>query len=188
MLGQGLFESGSRRKVLSEQIIQLIRGYSGRSDPLHGLDGNHVTYRPVSYVITIEAMERIRSTGISTDKLNDLFGKDFSTAAGFKKALSEHVTLTPDEQDVIMTSAEIDAMDVTRERISKISLDWFTKEQKKALYELDGREFIHKWQLNEALAEISPHWRFRENDKDYNRNLQNKLSHIYRFFRYETDY
>ena len=146
------------------------------------------TYRPVSYILTIEAMERIRSTGISTDKLNDLFGKDFSTAAGFKKALSEHVTLTPDEQDVIMTSAEIDEMDVSQVKISKLSAGWFTKEQKKALYELEGREFIHKWQLNEALAEISPHWRFRENDKDYNRNLQNKLSHIYRFFRYETDY
>jgi PiT family inorganic phosphate transporter len=146
------------------------------------------TYRPVSYVITIDAMERIRSAGISTDKLNDLFGKDFSTAAGFKKALSEHVTLTTDKQDVIMTSAEIDAMEVTQERISKISLGWFTEEQKKALYELEGREFIHKWQLNEALAEISPQWRFRENDKDYNRNLQNKLLHTYRFFRYETDY
>jgi hypothetical protein len=67
-------------------------------------------------------------------------------------------------------------------------LGWFTEEQKKALYELEGREFIHKWQLNEALAEISPQWRFRENDKDYNRNLQNKLLHTYRFFRYETDY
>jgi len=67
-------------------------------------------------------------------------------------------------------------------------LGWFTEEQKKALHELEGRVFIHKWQLNEALAEISPQWRFRENDKDYNKNLQNKLSHIYRFFRYETGY
>ena len=146
------------------------------------------TYRPVSYVLTIEAMERIRSTGISTDKLNDLFGKDFSTAAGFKKALSEHVTLTPDEQDVIMTSAEMDEMDVSQVKISKLSAGWFTEEQKKALHELEGREFIHKWQLNEALAEISPQWRFMENDKGHNKNLQNKLSHIYRFFRYENDY
>lgn len=146
------------------------------------------TYRPVSYIITIEAMERIQSTGISTDKLKDLFGEDFSTAAEFKKALSEHVTLTPDEQDVIMTSAEMDEMDITKVKISKLSAGWFTEEQKKALYELEGREFIHKWQLNEALAEISSHWRFKENDKDYNKNLQNKLSHIYRFFRYETDY
>lgn len=146
------------------------------------------TYRPANYVLTIEAMERIRSAGGPTEKLESLFGKDFSTAARFKKALSEHMTLTPDEQDVIMTSAEIDKMDVTQERISKISSGWFTEEQKKALYELEGREFIHKWQLNEALAEISSQWRFRENDKDYNKNLKNKLSHIYRFFRYADDY
>ena len=146
------------------------------------------TYRPVSYVLTIEAMERVRSAGISTDKLNNLFGMDFSTAARFKQALSEHMLLTPEAQDVIMTSAEIDEMDVTQKGISKIRGGWFTIEEKKALSELEGREFIHKWQLNEALAEISPQWQFRRNDKEHNKNLQNKLSHIYRLFRYETDY
>jgi len=146
------------------------------------------TYRPVSYVLTIEAMERVRSAGISTDKLGNLFGKDFPDATSFKKALFKDTILTPEEQEVVMTSAEIDEMDVTKERISRISADWFSEAQGKALHELEGREFIHKWQLNEALAEISPQWRFRENDKGQNKNLQNKLSHIYRFFRYETDY
>ena len=146
------------------------------------------TYRPVSYVLTIEAMERVRSAGISTDKLGNLFGKDFPDATSFKKALSKNTTLTPEEQEVVMTSAEIDEMDVTKERISRISADWFSEAQGKALHELEGREFIHKWQLNEALAEISPQWQFRKNDKEHNKNLQNKLSYIYRVFRYETDY
>jgi PiT family inorganic phosphate transporter len=146
------------------------------------------TYRPVNYILTIEAMERIRSAGMPTEKLGSLFGKDFPTAAGFKKALSEYMTLTYEEQDIIMTSAEIDEMGVTKEGISRISAGWFNEEQKRALHELEGREFVHKWQLNEALAEMSSQWRFRENDKDFNKNLRNKLSHIYRFFRYETDY
>jgi PiT family inorganic phosphate transporter len=146
------------------------------------------TYRPVSYVLTIEAMERVRSAGISTDKLGNLFGKDFPDATSFKKALFKDTILTPEEQEVVMTSAEIDEMDVTKERISRISADWFSEAQGKALHELEGREFIHKWQLNEALAEISPQWQFKKNDKEHNKNLQNKLSHIYRFFRYETDY
>ncbi|MBW1865222.1 MAG: anion permease, partial [Deltaproteobacteria bacterium] len=83
------------------------------------------TYRPVSYVLTIEAMERVRSAGISTDKLGNLFGKDFPDATSFKKALFKDTILTPEEQEVVMTSAEIDEMDVTKERISRISADWF---------------------------------------------------------------
>jgi PiT family inorganic phosphate transporter len=146
------------------------------------------TYRPVSYVLTIEAMERVRSAGISTDKLGNLFGKDFPDATSFKKALFKDTILTPEEQEVVMTSAEIDEMNVTKERISRISADWFSEAQGKALHELEGREFIHKWQLNDALAEISPQWQFKKSDKEHNKNLQNKLSHIYRFFRYETDY
>ena len=145
------------------------------------------TYRPVSYIITIEAMERIRSLGVLTDNLGDLFGKEFPTAVKFKKALSEHMTFTPEELDIIITSAEIDEMDVTKTRISRLNTVWLTEEEKKALGKLEGREFIHKWQLNEALAEASLQWRFRENDKNYNKNLENKLSHIYRLFRFETD-
>ena len=145
------------------------------------------TYRPVSYIITIEAMERIRSLGVLTDNLGDLFGKEFPAAVKFKKALSEHMTFTPEELDIIITSAEIDEMDVTKTRISRLNTVWLTEEEKKALGKLEGREFIHKWQLNEALAEASLQWRFRENDKNYNKNLENKLSHIYRLFRFETD-
>lgn len=146
------------------------------------------TYRPVQYVLTLEAMERIREAGVSTEKLDDLFGKDFPTAVQFKKALSEHMAPTSQTLDIIMTASEIDDMGVTKAAIAMISADWFTSEQKKALEQLEGREFVHKWQLNDALAEISPQWRFRENDKDYNKILEHKLSHIYRFFRYESDY
>ena len=146
------------------------------------------TYRPVRYVLTLEAMERIREDGVPTEKLDDLFGKNFSTAVQFKKALSEHMAPTSQTLYIIMTASEIDDMGVTKAAIAMISTDWFTSEQKKALEQLEGQEFVHKWQLNEALAEISPQWRFRENDKSHNKNLRNKLAHIYRFFRYETDY
>ena len=51
--------------------------------------------------------------------------------------------------------------------------------------QLDGRVFEHKWQLDEALAEVSPHWQFRVDDDKFNRDLRQKLSYIYRFFRYD---
>jgi len=145
------------------------------------------TYRPVQYTLTINAMDRLQSAGVAAEKLESLVGKNFPAAAKFKKALSKRTTLTPEQLTIVLTFAEIDEMAVTKTGLSKISAAWFTKEQEKALHELEGRRFIHKWQLNEALAEISPQWRFRQNDKDYNKKLDNKLSHIYRFLRNEAD-
>jgi PiT family inorganic phosphate transporter len=143
------------------------------------------TYRPVRYVITQETIERIRTAGVSTDKLEDLFAESFPTAVQFKKALSERMVLTPETRDIIMNAASIAPMRVTGAAITKLNAEWFTDEQVKALKQLEGREFVHKWQLNEALAGQSPQWRFRENDRDFNRNLRNKLAHLYPVFRYE---
>ena len=145
------------------------------------------TYRPVRYVFTLESMERIRATGVSTAKLEDLFGENFPTAIQFKNVLSERMALTPEACDVIMSATEIDEMGVTGTATANLSTGWFTDEQIKALKQLEGREFVHKWQLNAALAEQSPQWRFHENDRGFNSGLRDKLSHLYKVFRYETD-
>lgn len=146
------------------------------------------TYRPVRYVLTLESMERIREAGVHTAKLDDLFGENFSRAVKFKKALYERVALTPEARDIVMSAAEIDELGVAGTAIARLNTGWFTGEQIESLKQLEGREFVHKWQLSEALAEQSPQWRSHENDRDFNRDLQNKLSHLYKVFRYETDY
>jgi PiT family inorganic phosphate transporter len=146
------------------------------------------TYRPVRYVLTIEAMAHIREAGVSTEKLDNLFGKDFPTAVQFKKALSERLLLLAATQAIIMSAAEIDEMGVTSATMDRLNNDWFTPEQRKALEQLEGREFVHKWQLHKALAEQSTQWRFHKNDQNYNRNLQNKLTNLYKMFRYESGY
>jgi hypothetical protein len=48
--------------------------------------------------------------------------------------------------------------------------------------------FVHKWQLAETLARLSPQWQFVENNKKQNQDLQNKLSYLYRLFRVETEF
>ena len=79
-------------------------------------------------------------------------------------------------------------MEITIEKLETISFepDWITKQEKNDLEKLEGRKFKHKWQLGEALAEISPHWQPIENEKKYNESLQHKLSHIYDKFRYSN--
>jgi len=141
------------------------------------------TYRPVAYLITSDAAAHIRENGGPAEGFENLRLTRFSTAVGFSKTLSEHLKLTRQERDIIIASAELDEMKVTKERITRIDMDWISPEQITALEQLEGRAFQHKWQLDEALAEISPSWRFRENDGRHNSDMRRKLLYIYRFFR-----
>jgi len=142
------------------------------------------TFRPVSYLITNDVTERIQDKGVSTQGLVNVQLKEFSTAVKFNKALSEHMELTRQERDIIMTSAELDEMEITRTGITGIDMNWITPNQIAALELLEGRVFERKWQLDDALAEVSPYWRFSDIDDKFNRDLRQKLTYIYRFFRY----
>ncbi len=147
------------------------------------------TYRPVSYAITSEVMARIQKQGIPLDDAESLIGKEFPNAKHFYEALQKLKNLKPEDREFILMSAEIDQMEITAEKLETISFDpyWITKQEKNDLEKLEGRKFKHKWQLDEALAEISPHWRPMENEKKHNESLQHKMSNIYDKFRYPNN-
>ncbi len=139
------------------------------------------TYRPVSYGITSEAMARIQKQGILFDDADGMIGKEFPDAVHFYKEVQKRKNLKPKDREFILTSAEIDYMQITIKKLNRISFepDWITVKEKNDLEKLEGKKFKHRWQLGEALAEISPHWRPKENEKKYNERLQHKMSHIY---------
>ena len=144
------------------------------------------TFRPVPYAITSEAMARIQKQGISFAEAEILIDKEFPNAADFYQAVSNLKKLKPEEQEYIFTSTEIDPIEITVEKLETISIDpdWITNQEKNDLEKLAGRKFKHKWQLDEALAQISPSWRPIENNKKHNESLQHKMSHVYDKFRY----
>jgi hypothetical protein len=54
-----------------------------------------------------------------------------------------------------------------------------------AIEALDGREFVHGWQLANVLATGSPGWMKKENktiNKLYNKELDKQLDYVYRVF------
>jgi len=143
------------------------------------------TYRPVKYQISSAAFERIHSAGIATDKLETLLDKQYPNAIRFNDVLSQKMKLNYEERNLIFVSAEIDKIKIFPSRISTIPTDnhWITEKQREDLKKLEGQSFLHKWQLDEALAEISPYWQYMGSDKKHNEEIRHKLSHIYEFFR-----
>jgi PiT family inorganic phosphate transporter len=141
------------------------------------------TFRPVPYQITQAAAERILENEVSPRPVEELRLKEFPTAVKFNSALSRYEFLTRQERDIIMDSAAIDEMEVTLDQIAQIDMDWITPEQVDVFRRLEGRIFEHKWELDEALAEESTHWQPQKGDEKYNRELRQKMSYLYRFFR-----
>jgi PiT family inorganic phosphate transporter len=143
------------------------------------------TYRPVHYAITSKVLARIQAQGIALQKAENILGKEFSNAKSFYGAISELTDVKPEDHGFVLASAEIDRLEVTAEALEMIDFDsdWISEQEKEDLMKLEGRTFMHKWQLDEALADISPRWKPKEDDKKYNENLKNKMSHIYEKFR-----
>jgi PiT family inorganic phosphate transporter len=141
------------------------------------------TFRPVAYLITMDVAERIQDKGVSIEGLENVQLKEFGTAVQFNKALSEHMELSRHERDIVMASAELDEMEVTTIGIAGLDMNWITQGQIAGLQLLEGRVFEHKWQLNDALAEMSPSWRPKEGEDKHNREIGQKLAYIYKYFR-----
>ena len=141
------------------------------------------TYKPVEYVVSAAAIERIENQGIPTDKLKGMLGNKYSSAFRFNNALKECSSpRRGDDTRFIMESTEYHKMEITGAAIRSLDAKWFTEEQIQALEKLDGQVFIHTWMMDEALAGISPSWRIKKDDRLFNRRLKEKIDRIHNLF------
>jgi hypothetical protein len=46
-----------------------------------------------------------------------------------------------------------------------------------------GKTFEHRWQIEKALAELSPEWRMKPGDKEQNDKITADLDYVYRLIR-----
>jgi len=138
------------------------------------------TYIPVEYQITAGAELHIREAGISTNTLADIREKTYPTASQFQKALSQRLTLSAREINVVMAATEIDRIMVTSDAVKRADGSSLTNEQKKAFRAQWRKTFEHRWQLAKALAEASPEWRTKPGDKEQDKELMRNLDYIYR--------
>jgi PiT family inorganic phosphate transporter len=140
-------------------------------------------YRTVKYALTPDAVERIQKAHIPLTGLEPVFGKEFANASRFQKVFSKLKKLTDQDRNFVTASAEIDKLIITADRIDAINRYRITEKFIIPLRELEGLHFNHKWQLEDALAEKSIHWRQKENDNHYNADIRKRIDYIYRTIR-----
>ena len=143
------------------------------------------TYLPIKYQITNEAFERIRDAGIGTENLEELLHQQYPNASRFNDDLSKIMGMNREERNFVFKSAEFIQIKITASGINAMPTGphGFNDKEKSDLKKLEGHTFYHKWLLNDALVEISSHWKNMDNDKTHNEEVRFKLSRIYEMFR-----
>lgn len=142
-------------------------------------------YRNVKYALTQEAVARIQKIQISVKGLQPFFGQEFANARRIHDLLSKQKMLRAQDLDFILASTKIDNLTLSAPQIDSINRQLITEQAIQPLRELEGRVFKHRWQLEDALAEKSLHWRPKKDDRNHNANLAKRIDYICNIFRSE---
>ena len=147
--------------------------------------------RPVTYEISADVLQKMAQENIPIKNLKALEGKRFRNMYKFRESLKRAEDLNESQLYKIFEIAEVDSFYIDS-TLAKTELDpnEFTRGQIEAVKKLHGRIFTHKWQLDDALAALSPEWRLRPNNirnKFYNKNILKKRNILYLVFKKNSE-
>ncbi len=72
---------------------------------------------------------------------------------------------------------------VTSQSVNRANESSLKDDQKRAFRNCGGKAFEHRWQIEKALAELSPEWRMKPGDKEQNDKIMADLDYVYRLIR-----
>jgi PiT family inorganic phosphate transporter len=143
-------------------------------------------YRDVFYELSPQVVERLEEAGVETRPFDELKGRRIAKGLVFREEVRQRVRLTPEEESLVISSAEVHPLFLDPAKVGELSRQNLTSTQFDALVALSGRSFRHRWQLRDALAQQTSDWEARENDplgKGHNQLLEERLEYVYLTFR-----
>ena len=137
------------------------------------------TYKPVEYSLTQAAMDRIITSGLPHQSLEPMMWETFKNGREFNNFLLSAADYTTDQTRAIRSIAELYEVEISSELVDSLGSGPFSKEQLEIIGKLDGRTFMHKWEIKSALAELSDGFKYRAEDEDFNNHLDDFFSHLF---------
>jgi PiT family inorganic phosphate transporter len=146
---------------------------------------SQTVFTPVQHEISPAVAAELAERELFEEGLTDLVGLRFDSAVAFRDAVVPRLSSRKAVGEVIELS-RIRPLEIELERVRRLLEDGvLSEEQVAALIRLEGRRFRHCWQLDEALAEISDHWRAKPptvRNKRFNKELQSRREQLHRTF------
>ena len=146
---------------------------------------NQRVYTEVHYALSPKVLDHMVENTLPAEDLIELKDKDFTSAISFLHAIGERTYLTGYQEEKILEFSEIANIDIDPDILANLEPDWLTEEQIGALQTLSGQHFDFKWDLADALGQLTDEWKKlpeKIENKSYNKDLKAKLNFVYRTF------
>jgi PiT family inorganic phosphate transporter len=137
------------------------------------------TFKPVEYSLTQAAIDRLAGLGLPYEQLKPIMWETYPNSMKFTKAVSGVATLNKEELQKARETAELFEVEISADIHEKLDTSRLSDAQNQTLVKLDGRTFQHKWQIRDALAELSVEFKFKPDDKKWNTHLNEIFQYLY---------
>jgi len=133
------------------------------------------------YHLSEKVLTHLRQDGLPVDDLRSLNGESFSHPRELRQALRRTGQFDEMQMLAIFDAARVDTLGRDTVRVDESRL---TAAQYRALARLQGRRYLYRWQLGEALARLTPAWEPKQADTPLKQQRrQELLSLVYRVSR-----
>lgn len=146
---------------------------------------------PIKFEVTIPVLAELESSGISTQELSKLEGKEFRNQSEFRQSLNQ---INIDKERIIFRifqAAKIENYRIDSNlTIQKLSPNYFSREQIETVKKLHNEYFKHNWQISDRLKLLSEEWKYLpdiKQNKDYNKELSRKYEMLFSIFKVQEN-
>ncbi|MBN1531753.1 MAG: anion permease [Spirochaetes bacterium] len=142
-------------------------------------------YRPVEYTVSPEVVQRLARERGTVRLLVPLRGRTFKNAISFRDSLAALAPgISPKEIEMVLRLSRVQRFTVNTSLLTReLKSGFLTPRQASALRDINGMSFTHTWQMQEALAEKTKDWAFREDNaenRQYNKVLRDRIKYLVR--------
>jgi inorganic phosphate transporter, PiT family len=146
---------------------------------------------PISFEVTIPVLAELENTGVFTENLSKLEGRNFSNQSEFRQSLNEidinkEAVIFKIFQAAKIENYRIDS-NFTKQKLNPV---YYTQEQIEAVKKLHNESFKHNWQIVDRLKLLSEEWRYIPNipeNKEYNKEIAKKYGILFSIFKVQDN-
>ncbi len=142
-------------------------------------------YEPIQYELEAAHLKRLEEAGLPADDLERMVGRRVASSKIFLHKVARRATLTPDQQRLLLQTAEVADLAVSEEALAELDAAYLGPERFEALRALAGQSFDRRWKLEEALVAQGEAWRPRERtpiNELYNKERAAQLAYLFEEF------
>jgi PiT family inorganic phosphate transporter len=136
----------------------------------------------VTYAFNKDELLEIQSRGVDIDHLTEVNGREYPSARALRVSLNRIPELNQEQKLILSNVSEIHNMKINYYKLkNELGNDAFTYLQWQDLRSIDGKVYIHKWQLEDDLCKLSSDWCFKpktNKNQLFNSDLNKKYKTI----------